>query len=301
MPTTPFSRRTCWSPSARASTTASRGISTDFAPGAKIVHIDIDPASISKNVRTDIPIVGDAKTVLAELAQHVAYRDRTAWMSQIAAWKQAYGFDYDRNGTTIKPQCVIEELHRQTGGRAIVATGVGQHQMWCSQYYRFGRARQLITSGGLGTMGFGLPAAIGAQLACPEATVIDIDGDHSFNMTLAELSTAVQQRLPIKVCILNNGYMGMVRQWQELFYEQRYAHSTLRNPDYAAYARAVGAVGLTVTTPGNVAGAVAQMLSENRPCVADFHVDALENVWPMVPAGKALDEMEGLRRRENAA
>ncbi len=265
-----------------------------FAPRAKIVHIDIDPASISKNVRADIPIVGDAKAVLAELARHVTYQDRAAWMAQIADWKQGYGFDYDRNATTIKPQHVIEELHRQTGGRAIVATGVGQHQMWCSQHYRFGRARQLITSGGLGTMGFGLPAAIGAQLACPDATVVDIDGDHSFNMTLAELSTAVQHGLPIKVCILNNGYMGMVRQWQELFYGRRYASSYLQNPDYAAVATAMGAVGFTVEKKEEVPQAVERMLAETKPCVVDFHVESEENVWPMVPSGKSLDEMSGL-------
>jgi acetolactate synthase I/II/III large subunit len=272
-----------------------------FAPRAKIVHIDIDPANISKTVPAHIPIVGDARTILRQLARHVEHRARRSWFDRIAQWKDLYRLDYDRAATTIKPQYLIEELCRQTEGQAIVTTGVGQHSMWTAQYYRFGRARQLITSGGLGTMGFGLPAAIGAQLACPDATVIDIDGDHSFNMTMAELATAVQQRLPIKVCILNNGTMGMVRQWQELFYEGRYAHSHLHNPDYAAFARAVGAEGITVENRTDVTGAVERLLATNGPCVMDAHVKARENVWPMVPAGKALDEMEGLTIREYAA
>ena len=160
--------------------------------------------------------------------------------------------------------------------------------MWSAQFYKFRHPRQLITSGGLGTMGFGLPAAIGAQIARPDALVVDIDGDHSFNMTMAELSTAVQHELPIKVCILSNGYMGMVRQWQELFYRKRYAYSHLRNPDYAEFARAVGAAGITVRSKDEVGPAIDRMLREDKPCVVDFHVEAEENVVPMVPAGKSL-------------
>ncbi|HPC94656.1 MAG TPA: biosynthetic-type acetolactate synthase large subunit [Sedimentisphaerales bacterium] len=265
-----------------------------FAPKAQVIHIDIDPASISKLVRADIPIVGDARTVLSELARHVRHYARAAWFAQIAAWKNAWAPDFDRAASSIKPQYVIEELCRRTDGEAVITTGVGQHQMWAAQFYRFRRGRQLITSGGLGTMGFGLPAAIGAQLARPEATVIDIDGDHSFNMTLSELSTAVQTRLPIKICIFNNGYMGMIRQWQELFYDRRYIHSRVSNPDYAAYARAVGATGITVDAKTDVDAAIDRMLAEKKPCVVDFHVEAHENVWPMVPAGKGLHEMEGL-------
>ena len=196
-----------------------------FAPNAKIVHIDIDPTSISKNVRVDIPVVGDARYILTELIKEVEFRERATWFKKIAEWKKKFPFSYDRNAATIKPQYVIEELCRQTNGEAIVTTGVGQNQMWTAQFYKFNRPRQFISSGGLGTMGYGLPAAIGAQIAKPDATVIDIDGDHSFNMTMTELATAVEHNLPIKVCILNNGYMGMVRQWQELFYGKRYSYS----------------------------------------------------------------------------
>jgi len=265
-----------------------------FAPNAKIIHIDIDPASISKNVHVDIPVVGDAKHILTELTKEVEHRDRTEWFAKIAQWKKKYPFRYDGNTTCIKPQYVIDEVWRQTKGDAIIATGVGQHQMWSAQFYKFSKPRQFITSGGLGTMGFGLPAAIGAQIARPGETVIDIDGDHSFNMTMTELATAVQYEVPIKVCIMNNGYMGMVRQWQELFYGRRYACSYLKNPDYASVARALGAVGITVDKKEDVPKAVAQMLAEKQPCVVDFHVEAEENVWPMVPAGKSLNEMDGL-------
>ena len=265
-----------------------------FAPNAKIIHIDIDPASISKNVYVDIPVVGDAKVILAELVKEVKYSERKMWFKRIAEWKKKFSFRYDRNSSTIKPQYVVEELCRQTDNGAIVTTGVGQNQMWAAQFYRFIRPRQLISSGGLGTMGYGLPAAIGAQVAKPEATVIDIDGDHSFNMTMTELSTAVEHSLPIKVCILNNGYMGMVRQWQELFYNKRYSKSFLSNPDYAAVAQALGAVGITVDKKADVAGAIEAMLAEKQPCVVDFRVEREENVWPMVPAGKSLNEMDGL-------
>ncbi|MBP7051505.1 MAG: biosynthetic-type acetolactate synthase large subunit [Phycisphaerae bacterium] len=271
-----------------------------FAPNAKIVHIDIDPSNISKTVYADIPIVGDVKTVLAALGECAEHRDRSAWFARIADLKARCRTDYDRNATTVKPQYVVEELSRRATGNTIITTGVGQHQMFTAQFYKFSRPRQLVTSGGLGTMGFGLPAAIGTQIARPDATVVDIDGDHSFNMTMAELSTAVQQELPIKVCIFNNGYMGMIRQWQELFYAKRYHYSHLRNPDYAEYARAVGAVGITVESKDQVGPAIEQMLAADRPCVVDFHVHPTENVFPMVPSGKSLNEMEGLRVLQNA-
>ena len=265
-----------------------------FAPNAKIVHIDIDPANIGKNIHTDIPVVGDAKQVLTALLQQVEYKPRKEWFETIAAWKAKHPFTYDKTADIIKPQFVIEELYRQTGGDAIVTTGVGQHQMWAAQFFKYSTPRQFVTSGGLGTMGFGLPSAIGAQLACPDKIVIDIDGDSSFNMTLPELATAVQYNLPVKVVLLNNGFMGMVRQWQELFYGGRYSQSALINPDFATVARAFGCVGITVDKKDQVADAVKQMLAETRPIVVDFRVDPEENVWPMVPAGKSLHEMDGL-------
>ena len=272
-----------------------------FAPHAKIIHVDIDPASISKNVHVDIPVVGDAETILAEMTKEVEHRDRTEWFAKIAGWKAKYPLRYDTGAKTIKPQYVIEEVYRQTKGEATIVTGVGQHQMWTAQFYKFSRPRQFISSGGLGTMGFGLPAAIGAQIALPDQMVVDIDGDSSFNMTLTELATAVQHELPIKVCIMNNGYMGMVRQWQELFYGKRYSCSSLQNPDYATVARAFGAVGITVDKKEDIAGAVGKMLAETKPCVVDFKIDREENVWPMVAAGKSIDEMDGLDIFESMA
>ena len=265
-----------------------------FAPHARIVHIDIDPASISKSVKVDIPVVGDARQILAELIKLVEHRDRSEWFEAIREWKQKFPLTYDNSGQNIKPQYVIEELGRQTAGDAIICTGVGQHQMWAAQFYRFSKPRHFVTSGGLGTMGFGLPAAIGAQIAHPDQTVIDIDGDSSFSMTLNELPTAVENDLPVKVCILNNGYMGMVRQWQELFYGKRYSKSSLKHPDFAKVAQAFGAVGLTVTKKSEVPAVIEQMLAEQRCCVVDFHVEREENVWPMVAAGKGLHEMAGL-------
>jgi len=272
-----------------------------FAPNAKIIHIDIDPASISKNVRVDIPVVGDAKAILAELIKEVEYKERKVWFMKISDWKNTFPFRYDNNSSTVKPQYVVEEICRQTEGKATITTGVGQNQMWTAQFYTFNRPRQLISSGGLGTMGYGLPAAIGAQVARPGEIVIDIDGDHSFNMTMTELSTAVENELPIKVCILNNGYMGMVRQWQELFYGKRYSKSYLSNPDYATVAEALGAVGITVDKKTDVPKAIKEMLGQKRPCVVDFKVEREENVWPMVAAGKSINEMDGLDILESMA
>ncbi len=265
-----------------------------FCPNAKIMHIDIDPASIAKNVNVDIPVVGDAKKILAKLTEFVEHKPRKLWFEQISEWKNRFPFRYDKDSDRIKPQEVIEKLCEQTDEDTLITTGVGQHQMWTAQFYKFSKPRHLITSGGLGTMGFGLPAAIGAQVANPGATVVDIDGDSSFNMTMTELSTAVMYKLPVKIVLLNNGYMGMVRQWQELFYGKRYSQSSLINPDFAAVANAMGVKGIVVDKKADISSALSQMLAEKGPCLVDFRIDPEENVWPMVPAGKALDEMDGL-------
>jgi acetolactate synthase-1/2/3 large subunit len=272
-----------------------------FAPHAKIIHIDIDPASISKNVHVDIPVVGDAKLILTDILKEVEHKPRAEWFKKIADWKAKYPMRFDNNSPAIKPQYVISELSRQTQGNAVIVTGVGQHQMWTAQFYRFTQPRHFISSGGLGTMGFGLPAAIGAQIARPDQTVIDIDGDSSFSMTLQELATAVQYQLPVKVCIMNNGYMGMVRQWQELFYGKRYSKSYLSNPNFADVANAFGAVGMTVEKKSDVRQAIEKMLAEKRTCVIDFRIEREENVWPMVPSGKSLHEMDGLDILESMA
>ena len=272
-----------------------------FAPNAKFIHIDIDPASISKNVNVNIPVVGDAKYILGEMTKEVQHKERKAWFDKIADWKKRFPLRYDAKSPNIKPQYVIEQIYQATKDNAIIVTGVGQHQMWTAQFYKHTRPRHFITSGGLGTMGFGLPAAIGAKIAKPDTTVIDIDGDSSFNMTMNELCTAVQYEVPVKVCIINNGYMGMVRQWQELFYGKRYSKSSLKSPEFAAVAEAFGAVGITVDKKSEVKTAIAKMLGEKMPCVVDFKVEREENVWPMVATGKSLHEMDGLDIFESMA
>ena len=193
----------------------------EFASKAQIIHIDIDPTSISKNIRVDIPVVGDAKNILTELIKHVTYVERKEWFGQIAEWKERYRLSYDTSSDEVKPQYVVEQLCQATKGKAIITTEVGQNQMWAAQYYTYTKPRSFLSSGGLGTMGFGFPAAIGAQLGCPDKIVIAIAGDGSFQMNIQELSTAVNYKLPVKVAILNNGYLGMVRQWQELFYDKK--------------------------------------------------------------------------------
>jgi acetolactate synthase-1/2/3 large subunit len=263
-----------------------------FAPLAKVIHIDVDPASISKNVDVDIPVVGDAKAILEEMVPMIEHKPRAEWVDMIAQWKAKYPFSYDRQAGTIKPQFVIEQIHEATRGDAIIATGVGQHQMWTAQYFRWTRPRQMITSGGLGTMGFGLPAALGAKLGRPDRTVIDVDGDGSFLMTLPELSTAVEYQVPVKIVILNNSFQGMVRQWQEMFYSKRYFATVMRNPDFARVAEAFGAKGLSVSHKDEVRDAIERMLAEPGPVVLDVRVDPAENVYPMVATGKSLHEIE---------
>ena len=263
-----------------------------FAPHAKIIHIDIDPASISKNVDVDIAVIGDARLSLQEMLGYIEHRDRKEWCAQIAVWKKRFPFHYKDDSKLMKPQALIEEICRQTQGDAIIATGVGQHQMWAAQFYRWRFPRQMITSGGLGTMGFGVPAAMGAALARPDKTVIDIDGDGSFMMTMCELATIAEQNIPVKVVILNNDFLGMVKQWQDLFYQKRYSGTVLKNPNFAALAEAFGIKGICCREKGNLAQAVAEMLKHDGPVVADFRVEPNEHVYPMVPVGKGLHEME---------
>lgn len=263
-----------------------------FAPQAKIIHIDVDPSSISKNVDVDIPVVGDAKAVLVELLPQIEHRPRTAWFEQIDKWKQRYPFQYRAAEGTIKPQQVIDAISRITDGQAIITTGVGQHQMWAAQFYRWRYPRQMITSGGLGTMGYGFPAALGAAVGRPDRAVIDIDGDGSFLMTCNELATAAEYQIPTKVVVLNNHYQGMVRQWQELFYEKRYMATPMTNPSFAKVAEAFGCRGIDVKDPQHLEGAIREMLDTPGPVVMDVHVDREENVYPMVAVGKSLHEME---------
>ncbi len=269
-----------------------------FASQAKIVHIDIDPTSIRKNIPVAIPIVGDCKISLQhlnELVEQAGLEDitgkRQKWFAQIEEWKSTKPLAYQQ-GDTIKPQFVVEKLYELTKGEAIITTEVGQNQMWAAQYYHFNQPNHFITSGGLGTMGFGLPAAIGAQIACPDKLVIDIAGDGSIQMNIQEMATAVQCCLPVKVAILNNAYLGMVRQWQELFYDRRYVCTDINcAPDFVKLAEAYGAVGLRASKPEEVEAVLKEGLSVPRPVIMDFKVDREECVYPMVPAGAPITEM----------
>lgn len=267
-----------------------------FAPHAQVIHIDIDAAEIGKNVRVNVPIVGDVRMVLEELVPRVEPRSsRPEWLGKIEEWKKQYPLSYQQGDDAIKPQFVVEQIYEATRGEAIITTEVGQNQMWAAQFYKFTRPRTMVTSGGLGTMGFGFPAAIGAQLGRPEEIVFGIAGDGSFQMNSQELATAVAYQVPVKIAILNNGYLGMVRQWQELFYGKRYSQTTLRgvSPDFVKLAEAYGAVGLRAVRPEEVRPAIEQALNTPGPVIIDFHVDPEENVFPMVPPGGSLHEMIG--------
>ena len=263
-----------------------------FAPSAKVVHIDVDPSSISKTVHVDIPVVGDAAQVLRELLPQVRHGARDAWHAQIAEWKRKHPLSYN-GGDAIKPQAVIQELCRMAPEDTIITTEVGQNQMWTALWYTFRKPRTLLTSGGLGTMGFGFPAALGAQAAWPDRLVIDIAGDGSIQMNIQELATVVQHKLPVKVLILNNGYLGLVRQWQELFYKKRYSHSRMENPDFVKVAEAYGAHGLRVTEPKEVQEALREMIRTEGPVFLDVVVAPEENVFPIVPVGEAINRMIG--------
>jgi acetolactate synthase-1/2/3 large subunit len=272
-----------------------------FAPGASVVHLDVDAAEISKIRHADVPVVGPLKPVLAQLAQELATAaapGRTEpWLAQIAEWRERFPLRYGNGGGPLKPQRVLEALRDLTAGRddVVWTTGVGQHQMWAMQYLGCDRPRTFVTSGGLGTMGYGVPAAVGAKAARPDATVVCVDGDGCFQMTSQELATAVLEELPIVVVIVNNGYLGMVRQWQDMFFEERFSqiHLTHALPDYALLARAYGALGFTVESEDELEEALAEALASGRTCVVDCRVDPREHCFPMIPAGAAaLDVIE---------
>jgi len=269
-----------------------------FAPHAKIIHVDVDPASISKNVKVDVPVVGDLRSVLREmneLAEEMGIGGGSLerWWAQIEEWRQRDCLHYTQTDTIIKPQYVVQKLFELTVGNAIVTSDVGQHQMWAAQFYGSDRPRRWINSGGLGTMGFGLPAAMGAQMAEPQSTVVCVTGEGSIQMNIQELSTCRQYKLPIKVACLNNGYLGMVRQWQEFFYEERYASSYMEAlPDFVKLAEAYGHIGLRAEKPADVEPVIREALRlKDRMVFMDFLVDRTENVYPMVPAGAALSDM----------
>jgi len=268
----------------------------EFAAHAKIAHIDIDPSSVSKNVAVDIPCIGDAKDVLKELIKLVEKNpDTDGWLKRIKEWKTKAPLTYKKDDK-LRPQYVIEEIHKATNGEAIITTEVGQNQMWAAQYYAYSKPRTFLTSGGLGTMGYGFPAAIGAKVAMPEKQVFDIAGDGSIQMNIQELATSVLNKIHVKIAILNNCYLGMVRQWQELFYKRRYSHTyldTCKCPDFVKLAESYGAIGIRVTKKSEVKSAIERALAEKNTVLIDFAVEEEENVMPMVPAGQAINRMIG--------
>jgi len=272
----------------------------EFAPRAKIVHIDIDPTSISKNIKVDIPVVGDSKNVLKKMLEMLDdnkedfenfQQNITDWVQTVNHWKNNYPLTYTKNGT-LKPQYVIERIYELTKGNAIISTEVGQNQMWAAQFFKFLKPRTILTSGGLGTMGYGFPASIGAQVAFPKSLVIDIAGDGSIQMNIQELATAVQYNLPVKIVILNNRFLGMVRQWQELFYEKRYTWTHMNHaPDFVKLAEAYGAAGYRITEEKDVDDVLHKAFNNNKTTIVDVHVNPEECVYPMVPAGAPLKDM----------
>jgi len=265
-----------------------------FAPHAKIIHIDIDPSSISKNINVDIPIVGDCKNILRELIDDIKKApDTSNWLKQIQEWKKKGPLKYDSSGDKIKPQYVVEQIDKATKGEAIICTEVGQNQMWAAQWFKYTKPRTFISSGGLGTMGFGFPAAMGAQVGCPDKTVFNIAGDGSIQMNIQEMMTVVTEKIPVKIAILNNGYLGMVRQWQELFYKKRYSSTPITSPDFVKLAEAYGAKGIRVAKKEDVQKAIKEAIDTDGPVVIDFVVEPEENVLPMVPAGEAINRMIG--------
>jgi len=264
-----------------------------FAPHARIVHIDIDPAEIGKNKKVDIPIVGDVKSVLQDMLAKIQKKKAyDKWLSRIKGWKEKYPLSYKKDGT-LRPQFIVEQLSGLLKGDGIIVSEVGQNQMWTAQYYCFRKPRTWITSGGLGTMGYGFPAAMGAHFACPDEVVFDIAGDGSFQMNIQELSTVATNKIPVKVAILNNRFLGMVRQWQELFHDRRYSYTELPPVDFVKVANAYGVEGIMVESCEEVLPALKAAIETDGPFVIDFRVEREENVFPMVPAGAAINEMIG--------
>jgi len=284
---------------------------SEFAPHANIIHIDIDPTSVGKNVKVEIPIVGDAKHILKELVKIVKDKKHNDWIKEVNTWKEKFPLSYKKKEGVVSPQYVVECVREVTKGNAIISTEVGQNQMWVAQFYKFDKPRTLLTSGGLGTMGYGFPAAIGAKVARPDMPVFDIAGDGSIQMNIQELATAVIKNIGVKIIILNNGYLGMVRQWQELFYNKRYAATCLRTgalnpkkcemvkkcpeytPDFVKVAEAYGATGIRVRKNDDVKNAIEKAMETDGPVIVDCIIDSEENVFPMVPAGSSLTQMIG--------
>lgn len=268
-----------------------------FAPGARIIHVDIDPTSISKNIKVDVPIVGDAKNILGQLTEEIKeskITDLSGWHKSIKEWKKKHPLTYRKNTKgKIKPQHIIEEIYKQTKGKAIIVTEVGQNQMWAAQFYKYDYPRHFLSSGGLGTMGYGFPAAIGAKVANPKKEVIVIAGDGSIQMNIQELATLSTYNIKVKIIILNNGYLGMVRQWQELFYSRRYSGTPLKNPDFTKIAQGYGVKDIRVKKASEVKAAVKKILAARTAVLADFLIEPEENVLPMVPAGEAINRMIG--------
>jgi len=262
-----------------------------FAPHAQIIHIDIDPAEIGKNVRVHLPIVGDVKLVLQALNPLVLPQNHLQWIRQIEEWRHQHPATFTRDGEGLLPQYVVRQIYEATKGDALIVTGVGQNQMWTAQHYIFDKPNSLISSGGLGTMGFELPAALGVKVGCPQETVWAICGDGGFQMTVQELATMVQENAAVKMAILNNGFLGMVRQWQDLFHSRRYVGTRLWNPDFVKLAEAYGIPALRVTDKAMVAPAIAWALEHPGPAVIDFIVEPEENVYPMVAPGAALSDI----------
>jgi len=265
----------------------------NFAPKAKIMHIDIDPAEIGKNVPVDYPLCGYMDDILERLADKVEEKKESEWIDKINVWRTKFPLAYLDDGKMVKPQTVVRKLYKQTKGEAIIVTEVGQNQLWAAQWYKYSKPRTYLSSGGLGTMGYGLGAAIGAQLANPDKKVINVAGDGSFRMNLHELATAVRYKLPVVIAILNNGVLGMVRQWQTLFLDKRYAETTLDDCiDYVKLAEAFGAVGIRVDDPGEVDAAIERALAEtDRPVVIDFRIDKDDKVYPIVPPGASIEDV----------